>query len=94
MMPFNGSVRDPIERGVHVLLNDEAHDGKAGPGHAQCLTPHCGNTLATALAAPVEIGAMLCAPARAWRRSPRLQSRIIWSPVCECVVAIMPYCAA
>merc|ERR1711972_1178684 len=52
---------------------------------------YLGRTAATALAAPVEVGTMLQAPARARRRSRCLPSRIIWSPVYECVVVIRPY---
>merc|ERR1719263_718857 len=52
---------------------------------------NCGSTSATALAAPVLVGTMLQAPARARRKSRWRPSRIIWSPVYEWVVVMSPY---
>mmetsp|Transcript_2043 Transcript_2043/g.4924 ORF Transcript_2043/g.4924 Transcript_2043/m.4924 type:complete len:264 (-) Transcript_2043:111-902(-) len=50
----------------------------------------CGSTCATALAAPVEVGTMESAAARARRMSRCDASRMRWSPVYECVVVIVP----
>src|SRR5258708_34860637 len=47
-----------------------------------------GSTRATALAAPVLVGMMLTAAARARRRSAWGASRIFWSVVYECTVVI------
>merc|ERR1719409_1838660 len=49
-----------------------------------------GRTSATALAAPVEVGTMLSAAARARRRSRWDASRMRWSPVYEWQVVIVP----
>ncbi|KAF5030519.1 hypothetical protein DSECCO2_637280 [anaerobic digester metagenome] len=49
-----------------------------------------GMTLATALAAPVEVGMMFCAAARARRRSLWGRSRMRWSLVYECTVVSTP----
>lgn len=49
-----------------------------------------GSTSATALAAPVVVGTMLSAAARARRRSRWLASSRRWSPVYECVVVMVP----
>merc|ERR1719181_188537 len=49
-----------------------------------------GNTSATAFAAPVVVGTMLSAAARARRMSRCDASSRRWSPVYECVVVIRP----
>mmetsp|Transcript_8089 Transcript_8089/g.18341 ORF Transcript_8089/g.18341 Transcript_8089/m.18341 type:complete len:342 (+) Transcript_8089:276-1301(+) len=49
-----------------------------------------GSTSATAFAAPVEVGTMFIAAARARRRSRCDASSRRWSPVYECVVVIVP----